>query len=214
MENTEKISIKKLLLCIICGVILTTAIGMTMLFIENAPVYMEALVIDEVDRDTAEFKEYILHLEKHGHVTQFYNDIEENYEEDYPANGLFQYEITNSMRILMSQGIVETYTLTFVIGVFLGAMVYIIFIQKARGMRLISEILIVIASVYLIMIIVNLGFDCILRNWIKDSTYQMNTGFDYSSYIYDYLDNRLLISFAVILVLMFVIRLIKQKKQK
>ena len=167
MENVEKFSIKKLLLCILCGILLTTAIGMTMLFVENVPPYLEQCILNNIDESSEEFKEYLMNLEEHGNVTDFYNNAEENYEEGYPVNGLFQYEITNAIRTLMSQDIVETYVLTFIIGLFLGATVYIVIIQKTKGIKLISQIILVIAIVYLIMLSVNLGFNVIYNRFAK-----------------------------------------------
>jgi len=211
MENVEKFSIKKLLLCILCGILLTTAIGMTMLFVENVPPYLEQCILNNIDESSEEFKEYLMNLEEHGNVTDFYNNAEENYEEGYPVNGLFQYEITNAIRTLMSQDIVETYVLTFIIGLFLGATVYIVIIQKTKGIKLISQIILVIAIVYLIMLSVNLGFNVIYNKMIMDNPYKMNTTIDYSSYIYDYFDSRLLTSFAVILSGTVIVKLIREK---
>lgn len=205
MDNVEKFSIKKLLLCILSGIIITMALGMITLFTINIPLYIEAYVLDNIDERSQEFKEYLNSLESNGMITDFYSNAKENYGENYPINGLLVHEITNSMRILKSDEIVDVFAYSLVIGLFFGSIVYVVMIQKAKKIKLISEILLVIAIVYLIMLCINLGFYAITFNFENQSGVQL------ISYIYDYLDSRLLISFTVILIGSVIVRLIKEK---
>lgn len=205
MENVEKISIKKLLLCILCGIIIVIALGMITLFVVNIPLYIQAHALENIDKHSQEFKDYLNSMENSGIVTNFYSNAREDYGDDYPINGLFVHEISNSMRILKSNEIVNTFAYSLVIGVFFGSIVYIIMIQKARKVKLISEILLVIAVVYLIMLCINLGFYAITYNWENKGGVQL------ISYIYDYFDSRLLTSFAVILSGTVIVKLIREK---
>lgn len=205
----EGFSVKKLLLCILCTIIVTTSIGFTILFVPMAFTYTSAEILGEVDENSEE-------LRKIGYgMQENYNLIKEKAEEqkaaygdDYPAEGIFLYEVGNLLR---TNAIVRVYTLSLLIGIILGTLIYIIFIQKTKGSQMLLESVICGMVILLLVTLINIGYKEIVNAGINNIGAKTQNS-TYITYIYDTETHNVIYVFIGIIIAAYIINLIYQKK--
>lgn len=204
----EGFSVKKLLLCILCTIIVTTSIGFTILFVPMAFTYTSAEILGEVDENSEE-------LRKIGYgMQENYNLIKEKAEEqkaaygdDYPAEGIFLYEVGNLLR---TNAIVRVYTLSLLIGTILGTLIYIFFIQKTKGSKMILESVICGMVILLLVTLINVGYKAIVNAGINNIGAKTQNS-TYITYIYNTQINNVVYIFIGIIGLAYIVNLVYQK---
>ena len=98
--------------------------------------------------------------------------------------------------------------MSFLIGIVLGSIVYIVSIQNAKGKNLILELVLTFIVVVAIMLVLNIGYSWIINKTIN----QINlTQIDYSTYIYDLQINNMLISYIIAIVVIYIGNMVYQK---
>lgn len=201
----EGFSVKKLLFSILCSIIVSISIVATYLFIEAIPAVILCDVLDGVNYEDEYTKELLQSYEEE------YKNIEEMVElskeengEDHPAGGLFLNALTN----IKNLEIVYMYGTAILVGIILGTLIYIIFIQKTKGVQMLLETIICGLVILLILAIVNLGYNVIVNMAINDIV-KINENIQYSTYVYD--DSNILIKFIGIIIVAYIVNLIYQK---
>ena len=131
MEKQErKISLKKLLLTILCTTIVVHKIvGNTVLLVDTVPQWLETEKILSINRNS----KYLIEIGENNQDNV--KQLEEKYKEEralfgekYPAEMMHLMQIAN----YFTNRIIKVYTLSILIGVSTGAIIYIISIQRAR----------------------------------------------------------------------------------
>lgn len=209
MKNFKKcfegFSIKKLLLCILVSIIISVFIGFTIMFVIETPSFTMTEIITEADENSEVVRDY-------GNAMQ--NSIEgiENYVkelkakngENYPAEGLFLNQLLNRFRSMV---ICRTYTLSILMGIIIGTLVYIIFIQKAKGFLMFYEIFISGILLLILVTLINFGYSSLVNlaiNKIGANSEQ------YSTYVYDVNEDIVIYGFLGIMGISYIINLIYQ----
>ena len=208
-EVFKGFAIKKLLLSILCSIIVTTFVGFTILFVKVVPSYALAEICNEVNGNSEELKEMGNYMQElyNTSVKESFAEEKEKYGENYPAEGIFIYFLMNYFN---SVSICKVYTLTLLIGTILGALVYIIFIQNATGIRMILEATICGIFILLILVLVNWCYKLIINNAInKIGVGNQNNG--NIGYVYDINSPDILYIFIGIIGIAYIINLIYQK---
>ena len=160
-EVFKGFSIKKLLLSILCSIIVSTFIGFTFLFVTEVPSYTLVEILNGVDGNSEGLKEIGSNMkEQYDTMEEYFAEQKGMYGEDYPVEGIFLYKLMNLLR---SDLVCKIYTLTLLIGMILGTLVYIIFIQKTKGVQMVLEITICGIIILLMLILINFGY--IYRNY-------------------------------------------------
>ena len=106
--------------------------------------------------------------------------------------------------------IIRTYVLTFVAGLILGAIIYIVLIQKAKGKKLILELLIAFTSIFLLITLVNKGYELLLNKMLDNNT---ASEFTYLTSLYDMDNYGILLPFIAVFGIIYICNLIYQKIQ-
>jgi len=206
MSETKKFSIKKLLLTILCSIIFTTFIGNTYLFISAIPDWIRGEGTSVLyEENPTLFYETGEKLEKQ--INEMIVEEKENKGEDFPALGAFVYLMS---LIYPSMPIVKMYIFTLVAGLILGAIIYIVIIQKAKGKKLISEILIAFISIFLLITLANKGYELLINYMLSNNK---ASEFTYLTSLYDMDNNGILLPFIAVFGIIFICNLIHQKIQ-
>lgn len=206
MSEVKKFSIKKLLLTILCSIIFTTFIGNTYLFISTIPNWIRGEgsgVILQVNPTL--FNEEGKEIEEQ--INEMIAEEKARNGEDYPALGVYMY-----LMLLMypSVPIIKMYIFTLVAGLILGAIIYIVLIQKAKGKKLILELLMAFISIFLLITLANKGYELLINYMLSNNK---ASEFTYLTSLYDMDNNGILLPFIVISVIIYICNLIYQKIQ-
>lgn len=202
-KNNKKFSVKKLLLTILCTVTICTFIGSTYLFISVIPAWMEwetfsivedSNIIREMGQEYEERMKESIKYEK------------QRYGEEYPAEGILTREL---ILYFSANSIVNTYLMSLLMGILLGTMLYIIVIQSAKGKKLIIELIIAIAIIFMLLIFFHCGYKVLInriinRYFSKDITY---IPYEY------YSDSNVIMSIIITTIVIYLGNLIYQKIQ-
>ena len=192
-------SFKKLVLCILCTTVVTLAIGFTILFVPLVEESIEMGIIDQLQNDSEVAKEFMNSMQEN------YNNIVEEekalYGEEYPAGGVLLYGLQH----VKTMEIIETYILCLIIGVILGTVIYIVFIQKTKGIQMFLEIIICGIAIIVLIMLVNVIYNGIANAFVNESDIKI----EYTSYVFDI--NNIIYIFIGIIVLSYIINLIYQK---
>ena len=200
-EIFKGFSIKKLLLSILCSIIVTTFIGFTIIFITEIPSYTFSEYLMQMDNNSEPVKEYGNYMqETYKQYEKIFKEEKEMYGEDYPSEGIFLGQLTNSIK---SSQICEVYMSTLLIGTIIGTLIYIIFIQKTKGIQMLVETIICGIAIILIIMLINWGYNSIINKIGID-----NTG--YTAYVYDIDESTILYGFLGIIGISYIINLIYQ----
>ena len=207
-EVFKGFSIKKYLLCVLLSIIVSTFIGFTILFVTEVPAYTSVEILNELGENSKEINEAGNSMqEKYNETKIQFAKEKEMYGEDYPAEGIFLYNITNSYR---SYPICKVYTLALVYGIILGTLVYIIFMQKASGVQMLLETIFCGILIILLIILVNLGYN-IAINMILNNIGVTDVKYTFSSYVYDIYSSDTSYIFIGIIGIAYIVNLIFQK---
>lgn len=207
MRNQEKtFSVKKLLLTILYTVILSVFIGSTILFVGSVPQWIQSEVITGMEKGSEALTEI-------GKSYQFaYEQIEESfkedkalYGEDYPSEELFLMQVLN---IFSTNRIMQVYSLSFLIGIALGTIIYIVAIQNIKWKQILIELAVAFVVLFLLMMLINLGYETIINKAIQSVN---PTEVTYSTYIYDLESNNVLIPYIIVATVIYVGNMVRQK---
>ena len=207
-EIFKGFSIKKFLLSILCSIIISTFIGFTILFVTQSQAYMMVEITSEANQNSNEIKEMGNNMQKqYDTMKEHFSEQKEKYGENYPAEGVFLYQLTN---LLSSSSICRTYTLTLLIGIILGTLVYIIFIQNATGIQMLLETTICGIIIVLLILLINFGYNQIINMAINELGASAENG-EYIGYVYDIDNSNVIYIFLGIIGIAYIINLIYQK---
>lgn len=206
MSEIKKFSIKKLLLTILCSIIFTTFIGNTYLFISVIPNWIRGegtgVILQE---NPTLFNDVGEKLEKQ--INEMIAEEKAEKGENFPALGAFMYLM---LLIYPSVPIVKMYIFTLVAGLILGTIIYIVLIQKAKGKKLILELLIAFISIFLLITLANKGYELLINYMLSNNT---ASEFTYLTSLYDMDNYGILLPFIAIFGITYICNLIYQKIQ-
>ena len=204
----KNFSIKKLLLTILCSVIVCVFIGMTKLYIEKIPTYVQ----QKIYRDSGKELNYYYremgneYQESYERISKSFDEDRNLYGEDYPAEGLLIYYLIAASS---SMWIVETYTMSVLIGIALGTIIYIVAIQNIKGKQLIVELIAAFIIMFILMMLLNVGYKVLVDKMILSLDETVNP--DFFGEIYDLENNNVLIPYILVVIAIYVINFVRQK---
>lgn len=211
MKNLKKcfegFSIKKLLLCILISTIVSVFVGFTIMFIVEVPSYTMSEIVIGTDENSEIVRDYGNAMQDATEsIENSIKELKEKYGEDYPAEGIFLNNILNRFRSL---AICKTYTLSLLAGIIIGTLVYIIFLQKAKGLVMFYEIFISGLILLILITLLNYGYSSLVNiginkigNPIENSQYQ--------SYVYDIDEKIVIYGFIGVIGISYIVNLIYQ----
>lgn len=207
MRNQEKtFSVKKFLLTILCTVIVSVFIGSTILFVGSVPQWIQSEVITGME----EGSESLIEIGKSYQVG--YEQIEESfkedkalYGEDYPSEELFLMQLIN---IFSTNRIMQVYSLSFLIGIALGTIIYIVAVQNIKGKQVFIELVVAFVVLFVLMMLINLGYETLINKAIQSVN---PTDVTYSTYIYDLESNNVLIPYIIVAAVIYIGNMVRQK---
>lgn len=207
MRNQEKtFSVKKLLLTILCTVIVSVFIGSTILFVGSVPQWIQSEIITGME----EGSESLIEIGKSYQVG--YEQIEESfkedkalYGEDYPSEELFLMQLIN---IFSTNRIMQVYSLSFLIGIALGTIIYIVAVQNIKGKQILIELVVAFVVLFVLMMLINLGYETLINKAIQSVN---PTDVTYSTYIYDLESNNVLIPYIIVAAVIYIGNMVRQK---
>lgn len=206
MEKQErKISLKKLLLTILCTTIVSIFVGNTVLLVDTVPQWLETEKILSINRNS----KYLIEIGENNQDNV--KQLEEKYKEEralfgekYPAEMMRLMQIAN----YFTNRIIKVYTLSILIGVSTGAIIYIISIQRAKGKQLIIELIVSLLIVFGLVLFTNLGYETYINNHVH--IFNM-TKIRTSAYIYELEIKDILISYVIVAIVIYIGNIIRQK---
>jgi len=207
MRNQEKtFSVKKFLLTILCTVIVSVFIGSTILFVGSVPQWIQSEVITGMEKGS----ESLIEIGKSYQVG--YEQIEESfkedkalYGEDYPSEELFLMQLIN---IFSTNRIMQVYSLSFLIGIVLGTIIYIVAVQNIKGKQILIELVVAFVVLFVLMMLINLGYETLINKAIQSVN---PTDITYSTYIYDLESNNVLIPYIIVAAVIYIGNMVRQK---
>jgi len=207
MRNQEKtFSVKKFLLTILCTVIVSVFIGSTILFVGSVPQWIQSEVITGMEKGS----ESLIEIGKSYQVG--YEQIEESfkedktlYGEDYPSEELFLMQLIN---IFSTNRIMQVYSLSFLIGIALGTIIYIVAVQNIKGKQILIELVVAFVVLFVLMMLINLGYETLINKAIQSVN---PTDITYSTYIYDLESNNVLIPYIIVAAVIYIGNMVRQK---
>ncbi len=162
----EGFSLKKFLITILCTTIISGFIGFTALFVNAFPTYMisEVFSCAEMDSDFAiQASKYQQEIFDTVLKNEFDNE-RTKFGDDYPTEGYLLFAVLNR---LTSEPIFTLYILAISIGIMLGTIIYIIFVQKAKGVQMLLELAICGIAILLLLILMDLGYNAYINYQIQ-----------------------------------------------
>lgn len=154
----ENFSLKKLVICIICSVILSTSIAYTICFVRN--VYESSLkeVIMDVELNSVSQEEMINNAEDyHAAIDNTIDGISKRYGSEYPST-----EVVYSYLMLQSFDI-SFYLSSLLIGIVAGMLIYIVFIERPVPLYALIEV----SLCFLLSIVLVKCFDLIYTAYVS-----------------------------------------------
>ncbi len=199
-------SLKKLLLTILCTVIVSVFIGTTITFVGSIPQWIQSEIVTGME----EGSEALVEL---GNSYQFgYEQVEEKfkedkvlYGEDYPAEEIFLMQLIN---VFSTNRIMSVYTMSVLIGIALGTIIYIVAIQNIKGMEIVIELFLAFVVLFILITLLNLGYQTIINKLIGDVN---PTDVTYCTYIYDLESNNILIPYTIVAAIIYLVNMVRQK---
>lgn len=197
---------KKLLLCILCSTIVTTFIGFTILFIYYVPEFISFEIVRNADINSELSNEIASKFEyTYQALEKTVKEQQEMFGEDFPSGGRMIFLLTN----IVGRSIIITYILSLLPGIMLGTIMYIVFVRKSKGKKLLIENIFALSIILILVFIFSLGYNTILNHIIKTSSTNINSIPE--TYIYFLEDNHILFQFVIMFVLVYLANMIYQK---
>ncbi len=205
-ENVKRFSMKKLLITVLYTVIVSVFIGSTILFVSSIPGWMQAEILPNLNKDS----EILIYIGKgqQESLNQLKESLEEDkaiYGEDYPAEGIFLYNLIN---VVSTNRIMQVYSMSVLIGIALGTIIYIVVVQNIKGIEMIIELFIAFVILFILIMLLNLGYQAIINKFIGDVN---PTDVTYYTYIYDLESNNILIPYIITIAVIYIVNMIRQK---
>lgn len=198
-------SVKKLLLTILCTLIVSVFIGTTILFVSSIPQWVQSEVVMGME----EGSESLVELGKSYQVV--YEQMEEKfnkdkalYGEDYPAEEIF---LMQTINIFSTNRIMAIYTMSILIGIVLGTIIYIVAIQNIKGIEIVIELFLAFVVLFILITLLNLGYQTIINKLIGDVN---PTDVTYYTYIYDLESNNILLPYTIVAAVIYIVNMIRQ----
>lgn len=205
-EILKTFSIKKLLLTILCTVIVSVFIGTTSLFVLSVPTWIQTEIVTGMEKDSEALIEIGKgYQENLNRVQESFDEDKSQYGEDYPAEGIFLFQLIN---IFSTNRIMAVYTTSFLIGVALGTIIYIVAIQNIKGKQILIELVLAFVVLFVLMMLINLGYETLINKGIQSVN---PTAITYSTYIYDLESNNVLIPYIIVATVVYIVTMIRQK---
>lgn len=205
-ERLKTFSIKKLLLTILCTVIVSVFIGSTILFVGSVPQWLQSEVITGMEKGTESLveigKSYQIGYER---IEETFREDKALYGEDYPSEELFLMQLIN---IFSTNRIMQVYSLSFLIGIALGTIIYIVAVQNIKEKQILIELVIAFVVLFILMMLINLGYETLINKAIQSVN---PTDVTYSTYIYDLESNNVLIPYIIVAAVIYIGNMIRQK---
>ena len=207
MKNQEKtFSVKQFLLTILCTVIVSVFIGSTILFVGRVPQLIETEVINSMEKNS----EVLIEIGKsyqtgYEQIKETFKEEKALYGEDYPAEELFLLALIN---VYSTDGIIQVYSLSLLIGITLGTIIYIVAIQNIKGKQILIELVIAFVVLSVLMMFINLGYETIINKAIQNVN---PTDVTYSTYIYNFESNNVLIIYIIVAAVIYIGNMVRQK---
>ena len=200
MKKEKKFLVKELLKTILYAIVIENFILYTIMFVEEIPTWIMSEVMMVAD-DESEI--LIDEGKKTEEVMEEFTTMQkEKYGEEYPADGIFVKQLLYSFE---SGPIVQTYVNSLLVGAILGTVIYIVSVQKAKGVQLAIEIFIAFAIIVIIIAGINLGYETIINRVINDSG-AADTFYD--AYIYN---DSIFLPYIAIFAIVYFGNMIQQK---
>jgi len=207
MRNQEKtFSVKKLLLTILCTVIVSVFVGSTILFVGSVPKWIESEVITSMEKGSETLveigKSYQIGYER---IEEIFKEYKALYGEDYPSEGLF---LMQTINYFSTNRIMQVYSLSFLIGIALGTIIYIVVVQNIKGKQILIELIVAFVVLFILMMLINLGYETFINKYIQ----RVNpTDITYSTYIYDLESNNIVIPYIIVAAVIYIGNMVRQK---
>lgn len=205
-ERLKTFSIKKLLLTILCTVIVSVFIGSTILFVGSVPQWLQSEIITGMEKGTESLveigKSYQIGYER---IEETFREDKALYGEDYPSEELFLMQLIN---IFSTNRIMQVYSLSFLIGIALGTIIYIVAVQNIKEKQILIELVIAFVVLFILMMLINLGYETLINKAIQSVN---PTDVTYSTYIYDLESNNVLIPYIIVAAVIYIGNMIRQK---
>lgn len=206
-ERLKTFSVKKLLLTILCTVIVSVFIGSTIAFVGSIPEWIQLEVVSGMEEGSEALVElgnsYQLGYEQ---MEEKFKEDKVLYGEDYPAEEIFLMQLIN---IFSTNRIMAVYTMSVLIGIALGTIIYIVAIQNIKGIEIVIELFLAFVVLFILISFLNLGYQTIINkligdvNPIRDGTYY--------TYIYDIESNNILIPYTIVAAVIYAVNMVRQK---
>lgn len=209
MRNQEKtFSVKKFLLTILCTVIVSVFIGSSILFVNSVPQWICSEAIDVIINNE-KGSEFLVEI---GNNYQLYEQVEEFskedkalYGEDYPSEELLLMQLIYTFS---KNKIVQVYSLSVLIGIALGTIIYIVAVQNIKGKQILIELVVAFVVLFIIIMLINLGYEMLINKAIQNAN---PTDVTYSTYIYDLENNNILITYIIVATVIYIGNMVRQK---
>ena len=199
----KEFSIKKLLVTILYTVIISVFIGTMTLFLSSVYENTQLEIINSLDSDSETLIEIgKAYQEQAEQIDKKAKEEKELYGEDYPSEGISLYKLIS---IFSTNRIMRVYSLTLIIGIVLGTIIYIVAIQKTSKKQIIIELIVAFMIIAVSTFIINIGYEMILNkaiNEINPTKVQYSTDIDIKN---------ILILYGVIAIVAYAINMIRQK---
>jgi len=214
----NKFSTKKLLLCVIITIFTTCFLTTTLLIKDCFKINADYITTKnnfnysiknnvKVESIYDTLKSMKDSLDNNSELLKYNDKLKTIYGEEYPTELYLISKAHAESYSDLSNYIIKIYSNSILLGLTFGLIIYIIFIQKAKGKTLLLESIFSIGSIVLFIIISNMGYYLITSILIKNnSTTLLSTFSNSSSILY-----QVLLFFIIILVISFIINYIYQK---
>lgn len=209
MKSEEKLktfSVKKLLLTVLCTVIVSVFIGTTILFVLSVPTWLQTEIVTGLEKDSEALiemgKSYEQTLQT---IEKQYSEDKAQYGEDYPAEEIFLMQLIN---IFSTNRIMVVYSMSVLIGIALGTIIYIVAVQNIKGKQIVVELVVAFIILFVLMMLLNAGYQAIINKGIREIN---PTEVKYSTYIYDLESNNVLIPYIIVAALIYIVNMVRQK---
>lgn len=204
-KKFKTFSIKKFFLTVLFTVIVSVFIGSTILFVGSVPQWIRAEIMFGIEPGS----EFLVELASNDNLYEKFEETSNQekslYGEDYPAEELL---LCRLIDLLSTNRIMQVYTLSLLIGISLGTIIYIVAIQNIKFKQIVLELFVAFLILYIFVALLNLGYETIINQLIQNITSQEIT---YYTYLYDFQWYTALVPYIFAAIIIYVTNMVKQK---
>lgn len=200
MKKEKKFSVKELLKTILYAIVVVNFIVFTVTFVEEIPNLILSEAIQAADADS----EFLIEVGKSldESAEEYITTQKEKYGEEYPATGIL---VQHMICSLVSGTIIQNYVISLLLGTILGTIIYIVSVQKAKGIELVIEIFIAFIVIAIITAGINLGYQAIINKAIN---VERATDTFYYTYLYG---DSIFLPYIAVFAVVYIGNMIQQK---